>query len=402
MLTLPLLACSLGGPVAHADDAGPSHPVLVDGADHLAPWFAALRSAEGGGGVARAIHYGDSTLAADGLARTVRARLQERFGDAGPGFVPASFLPQWSVRKDVAFRRSGEWSWRTILYGGGGGRYGLGGVVAILRGGHAVTVRAVDDAGETRPMRRVEAWYQAGVGYGDLALQLDGEEVARVDAAAAATEDRRHVEERTEGFETVRIGASGGALPLYGLVLESGQPGATWETLSVSGVGSKSFTIYAGAELAPQVAQRDPDLVVVMLGGNEAGYPVLTVRDGSGYAPIFQGALDVIRAGAPDAACLVVSPLDQGEVVEETGERRSKRGMPNLIAQQRAAADASGCAFWSAWDAMGGQGASVAWTRHGGLTTGDLVHLTSRGLTVIGDRLGDALLQAYDDWASEG
>ncbi|NOY28242.1 MAG: hypothetical protein GXP62_20455 [Oligoflexia bacterium] len=203
-------------------------------------------------------------------------------------------------------------------------------------------------------------------------------------------------------------------MPLYGLVLETGAPGATWETLSVSGVGSRSFTIYAGEGLGPQIARREPDLIVVMLGGNEAGYPVLSVGDGSGYRPIFRAAVDLIRGGAPDAACLLISPLDQGEVVESTTEpttqpttqqgepapvqRRSKRGMPHLVAQQRAVAADAGCAFWSAYDAMGGEGAAIAWTRHRGMTTGDLVHLTGAGLAVIGNRLGDALFDAYDQW----
>jgi len=211
---------------------------------------------------------------------------------------------------------------------------------------------------------------------------------------APATEDRVLV--RDGPFDKARLRATGGAVPLYGVVLESGRPGATWETLSVSGVGSRSFSIYAGEGLAPQVARRDPDLLVVMLGGNEAGYPVLSVGEGGGYAPIFQAALDTIRAGAPDAACLVLSPLDQGEVDEE-GHARSKRGMPNLVARQRDVAVDSGCAFWSTWRAMGGEGAAVTWGRTRGVGTGDFVHVTGAALDLLGGALADALLQAYDE-----
>ncbi len=394
-LALPLLLCLALAP-ARGAELGVATP--IENAQALSGWFSALAGAEQGQGVARALHYGDSTIAADGIARTVRDRLQARFGDAGPGFVPASFLPQWSVRSDVIGWRHGEWSYRTILYGGGGGRYGLGGIVGIVRGGAGVTVRAVDlgpDGQEVvRPQRRLEAWYQAGVGYGTLALQLDGEEVARQAAVAPATEDRVLVHESATPFEKARLSATAGAVPLYGVVLESGQPGATWETLAVSGVGSKSFSIYAGETLAPQVARRDPDLLVVMLGGNEAGYPVLSVGDGAGYAPIFRGALDTIRAGKPDAACLVLTPLDQGEL-DDDGQPRSKRGMPNLVAQQRAVALDAGCAFWSTWAAMGGQGSAVTWGRTRGIGTGDYVHVTAKGLDRIGELLADALVEAF-------
>ncbi|RME24416.1 MAG: hypothetical protein D6798_11305 [Deltaproteobacteria bacterium] len=390
-----LLLSSLLLPAVAAPPADLVTPTPVDNPDALSGWFLALQRAEAGEGVARALHYGDSTLAADGLASTVRDRLQARFGDAGPGFVPASFLPQWSVRSDVVGWRQGDWSYKTILYGGGGGRYGLGGIVGIMRSGASVTVRAVDGSGEIRPMQHLEAWYQAGVGYGTLSVSLDGATVDSQAAVATATEDRVLVHDGP--FDKARLRASGGAVPLYGVVLESGRPGATWETLSVSGVGSKSFSVYAGEGLALQVARRDPDLIVVMLGGNEAGYPVLSVGDGSGYTPIFQAALDTIRAGAPDAACLVLSPLDQGEV-DEDGHARSKRGMPNLVARQRDVALDGGCAFWNTWQAMGGEGAAVTWGRTRGIGTGDFVHVTGRGLALLGDALADALLQAYDAW----
>ncbi|MFN7145727.1 MAG: GDSL-type esterase/lipase family protein, partial [Myxococcota bacterium] len=183
-------------------------------------------------------------------------------------------------------------------------------------------------------------------------------------------------------------------------VLETGSPGATWESLGVIGVGSKSFTTFAGERLAEQMAVRKPDLVVVMLGGNEAGYPVLTTGGGAGYAPIFEGALTTIRAGAPNAACLVVTPLDQGYLDEETGEAKSRPGMANLVRRQREVALAQGCAFWSAWAAMGGEGAALRWSATAGLGTGDLVHLTSRGLDVIGNLLADAILAEYDAWAT--
>ena len=37
--------------------------------------------------VARALVWGDSTIASDGIIKDVRGRMQERFGDAGPGFL---------------------------------------------------------------------------------------------------------------------------------------------------------------------------------------------------------------------------------------------------------------------------------------------------------------------------
>jgi lysophospholipase L1-like esterase len=270
--------------------------------------------------------------------------------------------------------------------------------VGIARSGATAAVQAVSAAGAAVPQKHVEVWYQAGAGYGTAWARLDDEEVLRTPATAKSTEDRRFVLDARRAWTKLTFGATGGAVPFYGAVLETGAPGATWEALGVIGVSSRSFTTFARDGLAAQMKLRRPDLVVVMLGGNEAGYPILSTNGGAGYVPIYRGALDVIRAGAPDASCLVVTPLDQG-YVEEDGTAKARPGMPNLVAGQRAAAQAAGCAFWSAWAAMGGEGAALAWARNG-LGSGDYVHLSPRGLDGIGNRLADALLADYDAWAA--
>lgn len=388
LLSLAFAAPKLGvaTPVVDAEHRGLTH------------WFQSLRAAERGAGVARALHYGDSTIAADGFSSTLRARLQARFGDAGPGFVSAGLTPQWNHRVDVSYSRGGEWSWRTILLGGAGGRYGLGGIVGIVRAGGYAVVRAVDGSSQPVPQQHVELWYQGGQGYGSYWVSADDREIGRGAAAAAATDDRRFSLDVPGGFTKLAFGAHGGTVPFYGLVLETGKPGATWESLGVIGVGSKSFTTFAGENLRPQVEQRRPDLVVVMLGGNEAGYPALLGKGGEAYVPIFAGALDTILAGKGEASCLVVTPLDQGFVDETDGVEKSRPGMKNLVAVQARVAAERGCAFWSTYDAMGGAGSALTWARARGIGTGDLVHVTGYGLQILGDLLADALLADYDRW----
>lgn len=372
--------------------------IVDEGHGGLHHWFEALKRAESGQGVARAVHYGDSTIAGDGLARTVRQRLVEKFGDAGPGFVSAALTPIWNQRSDVSSSRSGEWQWRTILLGGAGGRYGLGGIVGIMRAGAYATVRAVNAAEEPVVQRRAELWYQGGPGYGSYWISADDKEIGRGSAQSAATDDRKFALDIPAGFTKLAFGASGGTLPFYGLVLETGNPGATWESLGVIGVGSKSFSTFAGEALKPQVELRKPDLIVVMLGGNEAGYPSLLSKDGEAYAPTFRAGLAVILAGKGAASCLVLTPLDQGFVDEVDGLQKARPGMKNLVSAQRRVAAEQGCAFWSTWDAMGGEGSSLVWARTRGMGTGDLVHVTPRGLDRLGGLLSDAILAAYDAW----
>lgn len=398
-----LAVSSLIGSAAAAPPYAVPTPKIVDpGHAGLAHWFEALKAAEGGAGVARALHYGDSTIVADGFASTVRKRLVARFGDAGPGFVSAGLNGTWNQRSDVTNSRGGGWEWRTILLGGGGGRYGLGGIVGIVNAGGHATIRAIDEAKAPVIQRHAELWYQGGVGYGSYWISADDKEIGRGAAAAPTTEDRRFALDIPAGFTKLAFGATGGAVPVYGIVLETGKPGATWEALGVTGVGSKSFTTFAKDALRPQVELRKPDLIVVMLGGNEAGYPALMGKDGAAYEPIYAAALTTILAGRGAASCLVVTPLDQGFIDEMDATEKPRPGMKNLVAAQARAATTHGCAFWSTYDAMGGAGSALRWAHLRGIGTGDLVHVTPKGLDLLGGLLADELLAEYDGWAAGG
>jgi lysophospholipase L1-like esterase len=376
---------------------------LVD-AEHkgMAPFYAALHRARLGRGKARASHWGDSTIAADGISGTVRSRLQARFGDGGPGFLPAGMDPRWNSRPDVAVTREGEWDTKSMLLGGAeGGRYGFAGIVATAPADGSVSFLA-PKKGETRtPQHRAEVWYQVGPGAGSWSGAAGSKGVGGGSAAAEAAADRFAVKDVPDGFTRLTLKATEGPVTFYGVVMETKGPGVVWDALGVVGVGSHSFNHAGRKHLAAQVGRRKPDLVVVQLGGNELGMPALSKDGGAGYVPYFSAAFDKIRAGAPEAGCLIVTPLDQG--TRKGGQAGTKPLLATLVAQQRAIAAAKGCAFWDAWAAMGGKDSIVAWSRRKPpLAWTDLLHLSTDGQAIIGNLLADAIEAGYDLWVKQG
>ena len=65
--------------------------------------------------------------------------------------------------------------------------------------------------------------------------------------------------------------------------------------------------------------------------------------------------------------------------------------MPLLIAAQRKAAHAQGCAFYSTYDWMGGKGAAAKWFGKG-LVGSDFQHLSTKGANKLADGVFDALM----------
>lgn len=406
-LAEPLAPATPPGPLPSA--AGmPARPpgvatALVD-ADFrgMDAFYRALHRAAAGDGIARASHYGDSTIAADGITSQVRSRLQKRFGVGGPGYLSAGMDPRWNIRKDVQSSRAGTWETVSLLLGGGNGRYSYGGIVSTAQPDASLTFTAPKGPdGAPRPMHRFELWFQGGPERGSWWATLDGNPAGGGSAAAEATVDLRHTVDVVEGYTKVAFGATGGPVPFYGVVMETKGPGVVWDALGVVGVGSRSFTQHSRKHIAAQIAQRDPDLLVVMLGGNELGLPALSQGTGSGYVPYFTDTLRRLRAGAPDAACLIITPVDQG--TREGGTPRTKPNLPRLVAAQQKAAEAEGCAFWNAWAAMGGPDSIIRWsTMKPPLAWTDLNHLSKAGQDIVGNLLADAIEHGYDGWVAGG
>ena len=364
----------------------------IEGAEHLKGFYSALakgeRSGERGGPV-RVLHYGDSTLAGDGVAKTVRQRMKAQFGDGGPGFVVAGMDPRWMRRDDVRVSRSGEWEVFTILNGGNQGRYGLGGIAAKAQGVAQVQI-APAKSGQALG-QRLEVFAQKSRRPEALRLQINGASTAlrRIEHA----QFEQWVVDSESGIVSTSLQVAENGLEVYGLVLEA-QSGITWETTAVVGIASGSIRQFNADHLADQTRVRRPDLIVVMLGGNDTGNGNILAGDGKGYRDNFIKAVQVLRQGAPQAACLIMSPLDQGTLGDD-GRIYSKQTLPRMVALQRLASRDMGCAFWNSWEFMGGQNSFARWLDQG-LAWTDLMHLTEKGLSRVGQGLSDALLHGYE------
>lgn len=312
--------------------------------------------------------------------------------------MAVSLDPQLSLRPDISLVTEGEWQSFNITFGGiDTSRYGLAGVVSTSTVAASATISGHKAEKGRQPLARADLYYQVQPGGGSLTVKARGGAGANLSTAADKMADK-YKELKLGGATGVVVATGGdGPVAVYGVALETAGPGATWETFGVAGSSIGSLTRQGRAHLAGQVARRKPDLVVYMTGGNEVGYPSLSSGEGEGYAEAYGVALTKLRAGAPDASCLVVGPLDQA--TRSRGEVVSKPMLTRMITIQQKVATDAGCAFWDARAAMGGEGGfkrflehqpKYAWT--------DLMHLTQEGQDLIGQGLADALLGSYDAW----
>jgi lysophospholipase L1-like esterase len=147
--------------------------------------------------------------------------------------------------------------------------------------------------------------------------------------------------------------------------------------------------------LAGQIAHRSPDLLVIAFGGNEASDKGMNFER---YRNVLTQVITRVRAGNPNASCMVMAPLDQGEK-DSRGRIRTMPNVPQIVAAQREIAAAQGCAFFDTFQAMGGEGAMGRWyNAKPRLGWGDYRHATPAGYEVVGNMLYKAMLKGFSDY----
>ncbi|HEY3822015.1 MAG TPA: GDSL-type esterase/lipase family protein [Polyangiaceae bacterium] len=346
------------------------------------------------GAVTRILHYGDSTIASDYISGTMRRRMQARFGDAGHGFILIANPWEWYFHNDVLHASDGEWK-ASRLAGPitPDGMYGLGGVSFTSYGGGVAWFGTATRGDFGRRVSRFDLYYLEQPSGGDVELDVRGGPTERFSTRGEAKASRIHSIHVDDGEAKLTVKAMGGGpVRLFGVALERDQPGVVYDALGSHAAMAVYWQRQDPAHWKDQLALRDPALIVFQYGTNESD---LWKLDRDEYEKALAGLVDELREAAGGASILVVSPLDRAQ--DKDGRLVTKSVILDLVAIQERVALAHGAAFWSTFEAMGGEGSMARWVKaKPQLGGGDLTHPTPLGAEVLGDMLSDALITAYE------
>lgn len=352
------------------------------------------------GATARVAVYSDSINGGDRVTSSLRKQLQDKFGDAGKGWVPIS--PGWRYHRHQDVEWSQDRRWRTYVVNRGNGpldRYGLGGVLAVnvTPGASATFATADSDEVAGFQVSRYRLFYQAWPEGGDVLLSVDDREPTRLSTRSDEVEDRTHTIDVSDGEHSLELKApDGGSFRGYGVVMERDRPGVVVDALQLIGAFTRVLKKFDVDHWQHQIQERGTDLTVFWLGGNDtvsSTVPFIRERFIDDYTEVLRRA----RGGRPEASCLVISVLDSADTVR--GRVRTRSRVPKVVAAQKEAASKAGCAFFNGYEAIGGRGTMRRWYRSSPrLVTSDYRHLTKAGARVVGSLFYKAILKDYDDF----
>lgn len=365
-------------------EIGDEQGLPIENAAALIPFFERTWRHQNGQwpGPVRILHYGDSHTAADEWTGDLRARLQMRFGEAGPGFTAAGRPFLGYRRLDVRGGQSKGWETSGLVNKPGDGLAGLGGIsIATTRKGETVFLDA--------ECQTLQIFYLQQPGGGTLQLSDNGVPVERIstDGELSPGLVRYVVQPGMHRFELETLESK--PVRLFGWVAERDH-GLTYETLGIN--GAQAYTVFRWDEAlhAWNLAHRDPALIVLAYGTNEASRKDHTRAS---YKQAFSELIQRFRRAAPTASILVVGPPDRW-----IKSRRTWVPMDNIdeiVEAQREAALENRCAFWDLRARMGGKGSMRDWVA-AGMAQGDHVHFTASGYRLLGAAMFRDLIREYD------
>lgn len=384
-------------------------------------WFEVLAAAERREpqGRALAVFFGDSHTAGDSMTSRLRTTWQAKFGDAGRGLVAAGKPnARHYYQRDVRYGTSGVW--RAAVGGkiGDAEPFGVAGIrIYGQRKGAQQWVETCAECPAGTSVAQFEILFHAAPERGTVRYRVDEGAWQQLSTRTAAIEPphpARHVITVPDGPHKLTLEhGGGGQLDLYGVVMERGVPGVIVDALGVVGRRLGSLRSWDWAIIGEQLATRDPRLVVLQYGTNEADDPDL---DLAAIARYYDDTILRVRAAAPTASILILGPPDMA--VREGGracdrwkpkqpdaqpplecEWRTPGVLREIIAVQHAAAARNKVAFFDSLSAMGGPDRMHAWvTTEPRAAFKDHVHFTDIGYHHWADSLSSAILDEYARW----
>lgn len=206
-----------------------------------------------------------------------------------------------------------------------------------------------------------------------------------VDSALGYTEFRFSEFQQQLELVFVKTDSLQNHFTLFGLSLESEEPGIVYDAIGVNGASVPS---YLRCNLWEQHLRAvKPDIVVLSIGINDA---YTSDFSPAAYETNYDSLVARIRRANPEAMILFTTNNDSYY------KRRyaNKNAFKVRETMERLAKKHNG-AVWDMFEVMGGLGSIRTWERND-LAKKDKIHLTSKGYRFLADLMFNALMREYD------
>ncbi|MDY0343124.1 MAG: hypothetical protein RBR28_06100 [Lentimicrobium sp.] len=353
----------------------------------------------------RILHYGDSQLEGDRISGYLRNRLQGIYGGTGPGFLPIK-----QVYEQLAAEITVTDNWlRYAVFDPTQAKlpdmnYG---VYASVSRFTPIEI-SYEDITQTEPLpmltagitirpsgksfSRLKQFNHIGLHYGnalapvEVGVFVNGELIKE---SILIADGAYHCFEIVTGStpDEVHLELSGSVSPdFYGLTLD-GESGIQLDNIAMRGASGTIFSKMNTYGFNRMAAILDPKIVILQYGGNTVPY----LKDSVGvenYTRYLSGHIKWLHNRLPEGVFLFIGPGDMSTLVN--GNYVTYPLLPYLDQQLKKHCLANRVAYWSMFEAMGGENSMQYWVEQE-LAANDYTHFSPKGSRIISELFFNAL-----------
>ncbi|HEY8939527.1 MAG TPA: GDSL-type esterase/lipase family protein [Cellvibrio sp.] len=343
----------------------------------------------------RIIQLGDSHTAGDYFTGQMRLRLQRQFGNAGIGWLTPGYITNQRSHQ-VLLRSLGKWTLSDSKIAKHTGTFPLGGLINTSAGNSILEIKAKEElaAGQWQ----VSLWQQSKQTPWSLALA--GGKLSKLPGQGDPKASWRLSNQLIDASKVngLRLLAPSGG-KLGGVILDRQAPGITLDALGINGSVANVISRWDEASLRTQLQWRNPQLIILAYGTNEAFGKDLVPET---YESELTQVIRKLRAAAPNAALLLVGAPSSAKSKAPNINGGCQLPLPPSLIKvqnsQRRIARQEKTLYWD-WGAMmgGNCGAQIWLKQRVPLMRPDLIHMSPEGYAASADALYMALVREMDD-----
>ncbi|MGV7959730.1 SGNH/GDSL hydrolase family protein [Photorhabdus tasmaniensis] len=331
------------------------------------------------------VQIGDSHTAADFFTGKLRSLLQQRFGDAGIGFISPINVP--GQRSSIINMTGNKQQWElTTSRKDNLPDFPLGGAIAEPDSQTSQLTLALFSL--SRDRYQLKTLYQA-TDDSQILIQSTTKRILKLPLTHGQWQFST---EESVTFPVNIIAIQNNQLKLGGWFIRRKQPGIMLSALGINGA-----TINMMDKWQPQwmntLAQMHPDMVILAYGTNEAFNDSL---DLSNYRQQLETKIKQIRHQLPQAVILIIGPGDSLQNSQAANCTTQQPAMLNdVIRIQQKVAQEQHTLFWNWREYMGGKCSIRGWVQQD-LARPDYVHLSAAGYQRSAEALYQQLINVLD------
>lgn len=343
-----------------------------------------------GEGQLNIVHYGGSHVQADVFSGQCRTRFQSFAGglNAGRGYIFPYRLARTNSPYGYHFRYTGKWQscrnvQKKIICD-----LGMGGISATTTDSlSSLTLLLEPENDIDYSFNRIKIYH--AVDTTSFSIVIDSNIVSNtiVNSSLGYTEFQFNKYIDSIYIQFVKTDSLQSQFQLFGMNIESDDPGIVYHNLGINGAATKSFL--RCNRMVSELKTINPDIVLFGIGINDAYGKNFSQAQ---FEMRYDSLVERVKQANPDAAIVFMTNND-------SYIRRRYLNRNGLKVQQSMyrLAEKHNAAVWDLFEIMGGLNSIVLWQKRY-LAKRDRIHFTGTGYILLGDLLFDAVVKNYGDF----